>query len=65
MKKKNNIKEARIRKGWTQLTLASKLRTSISRVSAWELQKGEPLQRTKYQICELLNESMDYLFPNI
>jgi transcriptional regulator with XRE-family HTH domain len=49
-----NIAEAREAAGLTQHQLATKLETSISRVSGWETGQHLPQLRKQHQLAELL-----------
>lgn len=54
------IKDARIRKGWTQLEFALEAHVSPSSVTRWESGKLPPL-RELYRIAELLDVALDQL----
>ena len=56
-----NIVDAREKKGWTQLDLATALGTSISRVSGWE--NGKHLPRNPQAVADhLLDGEVGRLF---
>lgn len=54
------IKDARVRKGWTQLGFALEAHVSPSTVTRWEAGKLPPL-RELYRIAELLGVGLDEL----
>lgn len=56
----SRIKEARLRKGWTQLDLALEAKVSVSSVQRWEAGELPPIRRLM-KLAPLLGISVDAL----
>ena len=57
----NNIKEARIRAGYSQKQVALELKVSAPTVSEWESGKKNPISRNLKKMSDMFGVSVDYL----
>lgn len=60
----NRFKEARLRCGIAQKTVASKLKVSIQSVSNWENDTRAPSRENVIKMAEIYGVSTDYLLNN-
>lgn len=61
----NRFKEARLRCGIAQKTVASKLKVSIQSVSNWENDTRAPSRENVIKMAEIYGVSTDYLLNNV
>lgn len=57
----NNIRDARIRAGYSQKQVALELKVSAPTVSEWENGKKNPISRNLEKMSDMFNVSIDYL----
>lgn len=66
MRKRLELKAARVRKGWTQLRLAAIMSVSQQTVAKWEQGRNAPSTLKKIRKLEsVLDVPMELLFPDI
>ncbi|WP_133966788.1 helix-turn-helix domain-containing protein [Eubacterium limosum] len=59
----NKIKNARVKKGWTQIDLANKIDMSQAMVAAWEKNVRQPKEKTLRKIADTLEVPLKYFDP--
>lgn len=59
------IRFMRKAKGWTQVTLASKVHTSQPAISQWEKDKWLPGPLMRQQLAEVLGTTQTFLFGDV
>jgi len=60
---KNNVREARASKGWTQVDLADAVNVTTATINALEHDRYDPTLILAYDIAEALGTNIVELFP--
>jgi len=60
----NRIRECRIRCGWSQQELASKVHVPRSTIAAWERGRVLPVVSAGIQLADAMSTSVPALFPD-